>query len=354
LTTLIEYYDIHHLVSIRVHRRATIDLIPEISQPFRYFQVARLEREPDIILEVGDFEPDNHGCYLVDHQFYVRENYLYCEDAYRSARWRVEIKGFEYGQTHIRISGVYKSLKQLVSPGMFWESLLLKQVVALHLSRKGYFLVHGAAAARKGQALVLFGRGGTYKTTLLMTLLRQNKGWLMLGDDTVIVGAGQVFSFPALAGFFAFRYKYLPTESLGIFDRIRLLLFLTRFTSKELPIIADKGRLAGLVECGVGSGTEVSLDEVDRAQNLARLVKVSAAEDHSNYNIGHTSIYPRYVEAYTYVFPGNLVAQRWQNACEKLLTQTKNAPSLSLGLPNTPRSRHFSEAIAALENRIAR
>ncbi|MBN1993407.1 MAG: hypothetical protein JW953_11960 [Anaerolineae bacterium] len=352
MTTVTEYYDIHGLVSIGVQRSAAFDPIKEISQPFRYFQVTNLDRKPDIVLEIGDFEPDKQGCYLVDHQFFVRENYFYCKDAYRTAHWQVEIKGFEYGKTCIRISGTYKSLKQILAPGMFWESLLLKQIVAYRLSQKEYFLVHGAAASKDGRAVILFGRGGTYKTTLLMTLLRQSNGWRIMGDDTVIVGDGQVFSFPALAGIFAFRYKYLPTETLSTFDRFRLLLFLMRFKSKDLPTI-NQSCLTSIIQCKVSSDHKISLNELEIGNNLSQLVAVSAAEDHSNYNIGHIGVYPRYVEAYTYVFPDNSLSKRWKDA-QAQLNQVKNVRSFVLNLPNLAKPYHFSNAVEVLNNKFER
>ena len=348
MTALIKHYDIHGLVSITVQRSAAFDLIPDLSRPFRYFQVANLDRDPDIILEVGDFEPDNQGCYLVDHQLHVRENYLYCEDAYRTARWRVEINGFERGQTRIRFTGTCKSLKKLLAPGMLPESLLLKQVLAFHLSRKGYFLIHGAAASKNGQTVILFGRGGAYKTTILMNLLRQNDGWLMMGDDLAIVGKGQVLSFPAWAGFFAFRYKRLPTEALSLLNRIHLLFFLANYRSIDLPVI-DKGQLSGLVHCTVGASDQVHIEELRVEKTLSQLVTVSATEDHISNNIGPTSAYPRYVEAYTYVFPDNLAAKRWRDATIELQAQTQNVPSLALSLPRSPKPHHISEAVRALE-----
>jgi len=347
LTTWIEHYDIHGLVSLTVRRSAALDPVPAISQPFRYFQVASLDREPDVVLEVGDFEPDNRDCYLVDHQFFVRENYFYCEDAYGAARWRVEIQGFEYGQTRVRFCGTYRGLKGFVAPGMLPASLLLKQVAGLHLSRQGYFLAHGAAASKEGQAIVLFGRGGTYKTTLLMTLLRQDEGWQMMGDDAVILGGGQVLSFPALLGFFAFRYQHLPTEKLSLLDRVRLLFFLANFKPTDVPVV-DRSRLIGLVHCTVGPGDEVSVAEAGIGENVVSLARGSAVEEHTSYNIGHTSVFPRYVEAYTYVFPGNSLARRWGDACARLLVGAQGVQSLVLGLPRRPKGHHFSEATRAL------
>jgi hypothetical protein len=344
-----QHYDIHGLVSIRVCRSARFDLLPEISQPLRYFQVASLDREPDILLEVGDFVPEKQGCYVVDHQFFIRRNYLYCSDAYGSARWQIEITGFEYGRTHIRMSSSYRSLRQIVAPGMLSASLLLRQVVAYHLSKQGSLLAHGAAVSRNGQALILFGRGGAYKTTLLMSLLRRrsNKGWLMLGDDLVILRGEDLLSFPVWAGFFAYRYKYLATENLSRFDRIRLLPFLAKFKPTDLPL-TDRSRLTGLIECTIGSNDEVRLEESEVSEGFTRLVRVSAADDHISNNLGPTSAYPRYVEAYSYIFPDNSLIKRWENV-DPHSFQCGNVRSWALTLPSSPRPHHFVGATQALE-----
>ncbi len=351
MVTLVEHYDIHGLVALTIRRKVNRDFVPEISKPFRYFQVESLNREPEIILEIGDFRPNNEGCYLVDHKYFVRENYLYCVDAYKNAHWHMEIEGFEHGPTHIRFSYSYRDIKQVIAPDMFPQALLLKQIISYHLLRKGYFLAHGAATSRNGKAVLLFGRGGTYKTTLLMNLLRGDNNWLPMGDDIVIIGNGRVFSFPVFSGFFAFRYKYLDTEHLSFISRIQMLLYLLTYKSNSL-VFLDESQLGWLIRCDLGSSENVSLEKSRLDLSVSQLVKVSTTEDHSSYNIGHISAYPRYVEAYSYIFPDNDVTSRWDSTYSSMLTQSKSEHSYTLKLPNSPQKEHFDKAVQTIEEMI--
>lgn len=66
----------------------------DLNLEFSFFEVDAIGN-PDIILNIGKFTPSNNDCYLIDHKYHIKENYLYCKDFSGKAKWEVEILGFE-------------------------------------------------------------------------------------------------------------------------------------------------------------------------------------------------------------------------------------------------------------------
>lgn len=70
------------------------------------------------------------------------------------------------------------------------EHLLLDHLVALHLSRRGHVVFHGAVISNNDRAVVLVGRSGAGKSTL--AAFAGQRGWSVGGDDGAIVLLGDV------------------------------------------------------------------------------------------------------------------------------------------------------------------
>lgn len=78
---------------------------------------------------------------------------------------------------------------------------VLEDIVAIglspHLRRRGMFLIHGFAAARKGQGIILVGPIASGKTTTGMALL--NAGWKLLSNDSPIINQdSRILSYPGM------------------------------------------------------------------------------------------------------------------------------------------------------------
>lgn len=304
MKTQVECYNFHDLLTLEIRHQARRVLLPEIDQPYRYFQVADPGREADILLEVSDFTPANSGCTVVDHQYHVRENYFYCEDRWGSLKWKVEIQGFEEGRTQIRFHSTGGDIKHLLAPGLLPASLILKHILGLRLRQKGYRLIHSASAVKGGKACLFFGRGGSYKTTLMMDLMRHRQGWTFQGDDLVILGQGRVHSFPLFLGIFTYRLTHMEDEELNWLHRIGLLHYLWRDRRASMPI-SDTGRLHGIIHCSTRQDAGYTLEPEPLEQNLDSLSEISNMEDYFSPSLNIVGVFPRYVQAYSYVFPQN-------------------------------------------------
>ena len=107
---------------------------------YSFFQMDEIDR-PDIVLNVGGFTPSNQNCYLIDHKYHIKDNYLYCHDTAGRASWELEIKGIERGETTIncRVKNGF-GLYRWFNPEFLPQVLLLK-MIEYKLSQKGYFLI---------------------------------------------------------------------------------------------------------------------------------------------------------------------------------------------------------------------
>ena len=302
------FYDFHGLVGMRIidHERGDLKGLAGVDDAFSYFQVESLSGVPDVTLELGSFEPHNHDCYLVDHKYHVRQNYLYCEDGWRSFRWRIEIEGFESGPTHVRLTMRGGGLRRVVLPGMYSKMLLTRQLLAQELRAKGCLLAHAAGAARSGRAVVFHGRGGNYKTSVLMSLLRSSPEWRPLGDDGVILKENQALSFPTYPALFGYRLAHKDNEHLTAFDRFRIV------TAAHLPAddaertcYAPGADVAVLAEMRASGVDKLTIEEVPLDRNVTAMLHGMRLEQHNSVNMGFNDVYPQYLEAYSYIFQEN-------------------------------------------------
>ena len=87
-------YNLHDILQFQIARDKKRDFMRDLNLEFSFFEVDAIGN-PDIILNIGKFTPSNNDCYLIDHKYHIKENYLYCKDFSGKAKWEVEILGFE-------------------------------------------------------------------------------------------------------------------------------------------------------------------------------------------------------------------------------------------------------------------
>ena len=75
-----------------------------------------------------------------------------------------------------------------------------------------------------GELWCSHGRGGSFKTSVLMSLLRSSPEWHALGDDGVILKGDQALSFPTYPALFGYRLAHKDTEHLTVFDRLKAVM----------------------------------------------------------------------------------------------------------------------------------
>jgi len=83
-------YNIHNILKIEINRIKKLELLRDLNLRFTYFEVDNV-KNPDIILNLGPFKPENKDCTIIDHKYYIKNNYFYCKESEENAKWDIYI-----------------------------------------------------------------------------------------------------------------------------------------------------------------------------------------------------------------------------------------------------------------------
>jgi len=328
-------YNIHDILKFKITRDRGHGLRDLINLKFSFFEVEEVDN-PDITLNIGKFTPSNKNCYLVDHKYYIKENYFYCKDSEGKAEWEVEISGFEDGETTINFNGRIKGFQSFMNPDFIAQNLLIR-LIEYKLSKKGYFLAHSAGISKNGQAYVFAGRGGTFKTSLCMDFIRK-AGFEFLGDDRVILHKDKVFGFPMSLRVFGFMCKHLPNEDFwNIFNKIRFAKWLWDTKSENVnPVeIGEPSKLKSLLFIVKTNREVITVREISLKEAVDRLITNNRLEDFIS--LGGMGInsgpHLRYALAYSYIFPDSGMVKHQEDLGTMLRNILENVPIYEIEIP---------------------
>ena len=347
------HYNIHDIVRFQIIGERGRDWLRDLNLPFSYFEVAAETANPDITLKIGKFTPSNQDCYLVDHQYYIKENYFYCKDGEGRARWEVEISGFESGNTVVNFDGGVFGSQQIFMPERLSQNLLLMPLIGYKLCEKGSFLVHSAAIAKDGQAYLLAGRGGAAKTDLALDFVRK-KGFQFLGDDGVIIYRDKVLSFPISLGLVDYRLHRRVNASLeGFYDRIRAIGHLWKGVDCGSMPLARESRLKAVFFMVKTSGTtinKVELDSKEAAGKIAKAANLEAVISPSPMVMpAGSGRYLKYMLAYSFVFPDSRIAKYWSDLEQRLAPVLTAIPVYEIRIQKDYTPAVFDDVWGSLE-----
>lgn len=337
-------YRIHNILEIQIQRTRKFDLLRDIDLELHPFRVENIT-DPDVIFNIGKFTPSNNDCYIVDQKYYVKENYLYCEDLLGNVKWKVEIFGFEKGKTIVNFDYSTLRLKSLISH-LSIETFLLKPIIWYKLSEKGYYMIHAAGVSKNGQAYIFPGRGGSFKTTLVKDFIKK-AGFNYLGDDFVILHRNNVLSFPTYLPLFSFVYSNKKGEHLSIIDKVKFIvhLWVGRYGRySNIPVDKSATLKSIFFVSKINKDKKISIKELSLKEAIDKLIEnnkmeIQSAPDFlSDFSFGP---YYTYMLAYSYVFPNSLVAKCWDSLKENLESILKNIPIYEIELPKKYNSSIF-------------
>lgn len=335
MTTETLNYSIHDVLRIQVKRSKKFDLMRGLD--LELFPFRTLENEtPDIIFNVGAFKPNNDCCFIVDHKYFVKENYFYCKDSSGKLNWEVEIFGIDKGKMIVNYNYNTKSIKSIVSRFSV-ESFLLRPIIYEKLAEKGYFMIHSAGVSKNDEAYIFPSRGGAFKTSLVMDFVKRNK-FNYLGDDRVILYKDQILSYPAHITLFNYIFNNKENESINLFDRFYFIKSLWLHKSKTVDIpISKSSRLKGLFFISKSTNLNMfSVQKLDVETAVDRLVESSKMEISSvsdslvSFSI---SPYSTYMQVYAYIFTDSHMAMYWDNLKECFRCLIQDIPLYEVRLP---------------------
>ena len=306
-------YNIHDILKFKITRDRGHGLRDLINLKFSFFEVEAIDN-PDITLNIGKFAPSNEKCYLVDHKYYIKENYLYCSESEGKGRWELEIKGVEDDNVIINFDGGITGIQSLINRD-FIAQILLLNIIEYKLAQRGYFLLHAAGVSKDGQAYIFAGRGGTFKTSICLDLVRR-AGFSLLGDDHVILHEREVLSFPTSPRVLDFMFRYLPDEnSWNFLNKLRFAKYIWSKRKKEvmediIVRISEPSKLKRLFFIVRTNKKEMSKRELSLEEATAKFITNNELEYFISLSrMGINSApFLRYMLAYSFVFPRSSVA----------------------------------------------
>lgn len=337
-------YNIHNILKFRIIRNSTYDWRDRINLKFSFFGVDNVE-DPDIILNIGKFTPTRKSYYSVDHKYYIGQNYFYCKESEGVADWELQIEGLDDGPIILYYNGKVKGLSSLLYPDFIAQNFLLK-IMEFKLFQKGYYLAHAGGVSKDNKGYILFGRGGSLKTTLCMDLIRK-MGCNLLGDDRVLIRNDSVYSFPMSLPVFSYMIQHLDHEN--AWKVSHKLDFLRRVRNNRLSVDSsicecEPVKIAALSFINRANISGLTVQQTSGEDLLKKMILNNRLEDYIDVSFLQITSGPilRYMLAYSYIFPDSPLAQ---------FLDRGNHPKISQCLGNFPTSnvtipKNYDESIA--------
>ena len=292
--------NIHDILRIKISNPSKA-LFKELNSPFSYFAVTD-DIKPDIEVTLGDFREDLSKCVAIDHKYFVRENYIFFKETIGLLRWKVELSGLDSDRCRVKIS--YGKLNKFVFPSAFYPdqimyNYLLYPLIERYFLRKRCLFLHAGSAAGNGKGIMFAGRGGSYKTTLIMNLVRRH--FFSMGDGWSIVKDGEIYSFPTCLSFFEYRKRNLPEENLSLGHKLNILRFLFN-TSSHKNLIKDRARFDSLFIIHKEDRQDVVVENVDDKDALSEMLLANNRLEWKT-NLPYKHDISKFFDAYEYVYP---------------------------------------------------
>ena len=347
-------YDIHDIIKFKIIKDKGYGFRDIINLKFSFFEVEDVD-DPDITLNIEKFTPSDENCYTVDHKYYVKENYFYCKDGEGKAKWEVEITGFEDGNPTINFNGKMNGFQSFLNHDFIAQNLLLR-IIEYKLSKRGYFLAHAAGISKGGEAYVLAGRGGTFKTSLCMDFIRR-AGFEFLGDDRVILHKDEVFSFPMGLKVFGFMCEHLPTEdSWNISNKTRFAKYLWNNKGKKdnLIKVSEQSKLKNLFFIVRTNKEKIVKPDISLKEAVDKLITNNRLEDFIS--LGGMGVnsgpFLKYALAYSYIFPDSRIARQREESGTMLRNILEKVPIYEVEIPNDYSLNVFKKVKTVIEGLV--
>ena len=305
-------YSIHDIVTFKIVNKdnSISRFFSNIDLEYKNFKSGEIN-DPDFTIYFGDFTPSNQECCVLDNEYYVREDYFYCRDSYKTAKWKFEMTGFESGDTKVRI---------FTNPfaTMVISGFLIDPLINFKMNEKGYSLIHGSCVSKDDLAYLFTAQGGGGKTST--ALYAVENGFEFLGDNFTILDKGCVRSFLSPLNIFSFNLVPIVKNNMEIKSK-------TEFHLKN--ILYKMTGLRIVTKTNVKEIFTDSLNDESKLKSIFLLMpkeKFDIVEIDKEELIGHMvanmklDSFPfiKYMMGCSYMFPESRMATHWDRYEENL------------------------------------
>jgi len=326
-------------------------ILKHFCQDYSYFRTDdEIESELDVI--ISDFTPSNNDCYIIDHKYYVKKNYLFCRDNHKIVKWSLCIKDIEDKPI------VY--FKGNLFSEIFLRDYIIEPLIGFKLAQKGYSLLHASGVALDDKGFVFAACKGVGKTSTMLNLI--GDGGVYLSNEPIIISKdSMVYSFPSYIHFYHYNLKSTPhfSKKLTTMNKIELELkqlahlLSLKYGSFSLDIeaknlfkeIGGKHPLQSLLLLTKTNRNKVNIREnIDKNELIKKLIVINKFE---------MKYISERLMAYSYVFPESVTSHFWQTLENNLKSALSGIPCHEIEIPFKYDSRVYEEIHRLIKSNIS-
>ena len=305
-------YNIHGLMRFKIINRSNFlnRVFNTVNLEYKNFETERVN-DPDLTIYLGDFTPSNQECRILDNHYYVKEDYFYCRDSYKVAKWGFEMSGFESGDMKIQIST--NSFASMIISGF-----LIDPLINFKLNEKGYSLIHGSCVSKDDHAYLFTAQGGGGKTST--ALYSVERGFNFLGDNFTILDKGYTLSFLSPLNIFSFNLVPVVKKNMRIKSKAEFHLKNLLYKMTGLRIVT-KINVKEIFPNSLNDKSELNSVFLLIPKEKFDIVEIDKKEliRHTVANMKLDSFpFLKYMMEYSYMFPESGIATHWDRYDENL------------------------------------
>lgn len=275
--------------------------------------------ELDFEIYLGDYTPDLQNCQILDDEYFVKYNYLFCKDSYKLLNWALEIKNFETeGAANINISLFPKFMRNSSVSYALVEGFIIDAIIHYYFSCKKCALLHASCVSENGVCKVFVARSGAGKTSILLHLIKDR--FKFVSDNfTILSPNNKASGFVEPLNIFNYNLNddlYVKmTKSKKIELKMSYLLY--KLSNGYFKIFTRVDPCE-IFDCNKESIDINSLYLILPKTNveIPRMEPISKKElmEHIYFNqYLELPFFNKYISAYIYAFPHSNLSNHWNN-----------------------------------------
>ncbi len=342
-------FDVHNLICFQIISPYFFEFLKDINQPLSYFENKNI-KDPDIILNINKFTPDKTGCDVINNKIFIKNNYIFCSEIIDKVKIHCEIIGLEHYPTIINFSVDTKKMTHKLFPLLMAQNLILRPLIDFKLLQKNIISLHAAGVANENGAIIMTGRGGAFKTTLAMDLVRK-AGCRFIGEDRLLLGRDkQVFAYPIYHKLFDYRLNKMKTEEFSLFSKFNYIFYNPKenFNKYYINDVSKLWNILSIVKHRkniIGHNSITKNDLITKMRLSQQLENISVP---GIMNMSSGVMY-EYFAAYAFKFPFSKIATYWSDY-ERTLSQSLDENEyLEVYIPFKYDSKIYNDVLSVIQ-----
>jgi hypothetical protein len=343
-------FDIHNLICIQINSPHFFEFLKDINQPLSYFEKENV-KDPHILLNINKFTPDKNGCDLINNKIFIKQNYIYCTEIIDKIKIHCEIIGLEHSPTIINFNLETKKVAHKLFPLLMAQNLILRPLIDFKLLQKNIISLHAAGVANENGAIIMAGRGGAFKTTLAMDLVRKS-GYRFIGEDRLLLGRDkQVFSYPIYHKLFDYRLKKMKTEKFSFFNKFNYIFYRLKdnFNKGYIKDVSKLKIFFSIVMHRKNSVNHHSIEKIDLIKKMRLSQQLENISAPGIMNMSSGVIY-EYFASYAFKFPFSKIAAYWSDYERILSENLEEKKYLEIYIPPNYDSKIYNDVLGLIQN----